>query len=605
MSADSGPGNREVAHRIFAAEFDDATLSYSESDEERAPNFVVTPTGARVNRLFAVGVLTEVESVNDETLRGRVVDPTGAFVTYAGQYQPDEQSFLGRTTPPAFVAMAGKARTFEPEDSDMVYTSVRPESLSEVDADTRDRWTVSAAENTLHRIAVFAAALESGLTGDQLRAALEAAGVDDTLAAGIPKAIEHYGTTEGYLEAVRSLAVEALEQVGGDRSSVGSLDVAPHERGPADLGPLPDVDLDLTVPDGMAVEADAPEDAVDAADDAGLAADADDLGSFDDDVDETPSVDDEPASVPDDESAEPVADTDEPADAVSADPESDSATADETETEAPDAEAADAVDAPADAGEPGAADSPDTEPAGDDSSARTVAAEASEPAAEADSATDEPAEIPAAAAEDDLGDADSDLGDFDAGDDFGGSTADEPTADDEDDEDDDLGDFDVEEDDALTEEERQEVEAEFGTDFSTGSEVGSPGEAGIDVPSSEEELEELEAETDAEPADTEPAGGEPAVDPEPEPAAAETSEPEETEPAADADDEPAEDVDIDAAVLDAMSDLDDGDGAEREKVVAAVVSDTGADPGAVKDAIQDALMSGQCYEPADGMLKAI
>ena len=91
--SDDGPGAREVAHRVFAAEFDDASLSYSESDEERAPNYVVSPTGARVTRLFPAGVLTEVERVNDETRRGRVVDPSGAFVTYAGQYQPEAQAF--------------------------------------------------------------------------------------------------------------------------------------------------------------------------------------------------------------------------------------------------------------------------------------------------------------------------------------------------------------------------------------------------------------------------------------------------------------------------------------------------------------------------------
>ena len=75
MSADSGPGNREVAYRVFAAEFEDSTISHSESDEERAPNYVITPTGARANRLFVVGVLTEVEQVNEDMLRGRVVDP--------------------------------------------------------------------------------------------------------------------------------------------------------------------------------------------------------------------------------------------------------------------------------------------------------------------------------------------------------------------------------------------------------------------------------------------------------------------------------------------------------------------------------------------------
>ncbi len=159
---DSGPGRREVAHRLFAAEFDDADLSYSESDEERAPNYVVTPTGARVNRLFLVGALTELEQVNDDVLRARVVDPTGPFVSYAGQYQPDELAFLEAADPPMFVAVTGKARTFQPDDSDRVFTSVRPESISEVDADTRDRWVVQAAEQTVSRIGQMASAKQAG-----------------------------------------------------------------------------------------------------------------------------------------------------------------------------------------------------------------------------------------------------------------------------------------------------------------------------------------------------------------------------------------------------------------------------------------------------------
>ena len=244
-SDDTAPGTREVAHRIFAAEFDDADLEHSESDEERAPNYVVTPTGLRVNRLFAVGVLTEVESVNEQTLRGRVVDPTGAFVTYAGQYQPDEAAFLDRTTPPAFVALTGKARTFQPEDSDMVYTSVRPESLATVDAGTRDRWVVSAAAATLRRVAVFAEALVMEERGDRLRARLADAGVPAALAAGIPLAIDHYDTGHRYLEAARTLAVDALEVVADEREEVRALSVDPGERGGADLGPLPDVPYDF------------------------------------------------------------------------------------------------------------------------------------------------------------------------------------------------------------------------------------------------------------------------------------------------------------------------------------------------------------------------
>lgn len=228
---DDGPGRREVAYRLFAAEFDDATLEHAESDRERAPNYVITPTGARVNRLFVVGVLTEVEPVSDEVRRARVVDPTGAFVLYAGQYQPDERAFLERAEPPAYVAVTGKARTFRPDDADRVFTSVRPESISVVDADARDRWTVDAAERTLERIQTMATALALEESGSALRDALEADGVDAGHADGITLAIDHYGTTPTYLAAVRRLAIDTTRLVAGDLDEVAPLDVNPDEAG--------------------------------------------------------------------------------------------------------------------------------------------------------------------------------------------------------------------------------------------------------------------------------------------------------------------------------------------------------------------------------------
>ncbi len=230
MSADD-PSQREVAHRLFAAEYDDADYSYSESDEERAPNYVVTPTGARVNRLFVVGVLTEVTRVNDDMLRGRVADPTGAFVVYAGQYQPDEQAVLEQTEPPAFVAVTGKANTFQPEDGDTVYTSIRPESINAVDAETRDRWTVQTAEQTLSRVHHAATALSTGVTGDRLRERLTDQAVDPDRADGITRALTHYGTTPAYLAGLRDLALDAARVVAGRRDEVQELSVTPDEPG--------------------------------------------------------------------------------------------------------------------------------------------------------------------------------------------------------------------------------------------------------------------------------------------------------------------------------------------------------------------------------------
>jgi RPA family protein len=245
-SGQSGAGRREVAYRLFAAEYDDADLSYSESNEDRAPNYVVTPTGARINRLFVVGVLTEVEAVSDDVLRARVVDPTGAFVLYAGQYQPDEQAFLDGAEVPTFVAVTGKARTFQPEDSERVFTSVRPESINEVTADTRDRWTVQTAEQTLVRVGHVATALSLDRQDDGVRDALVAEGVDKGLAAGVALALNHYETSPAYLEAVREMALDAARLVAGDVDAVEPVSVAPDAPG--------DVDIDALAGGGEAAE---------------------------------------------------------------------------------------------------------------------------------------------------------------------------------------------------------------------------------------------------------------------------------------------------------------------------------------------------------------
>jgi RPA family protein len=539
--SDDGPGTREVAHRVFAAEFDDASLSYSESDEERAPNYVVTPTGARVNRLFVAGVLTEVERVNDETSRGRVVDPSGAFVTYAGQYQPDEAAFLSQTEPPAFVALTGKARTFEPDDGDRVFTSVRPERLSEVDAATRDRWVVSAAEATLDRLAVVERALESTLRGDDLRDALAAAGVPAALAAGIPLAFDHYGTGSAYVESVRQLAVDALELVAGERDDVRAPSIEPDATGTVEIGPLPETAIRIGT------------DATDVTTEAATETAADP----DVDVDEAESIGESAVGV---EGA--VTETE--------------AGAPET---APETEAAESEAADLDATEGAVTDV-------DDASSATDPTPASSPTtdtAEGDDGLDELDE----------------LGDFDAGLDDGPTASEEGSTGASD-----TGDGELFQ---LDDDEREEIEAEFGTDFATGAEVDEPGAADIDVPGPDEVRVETGA-TDAGAAVTDDAGDTAASTTDTDTGADSTATAPantDTDSAADNADAGAPAVDLEDAVVEAMSSLDDGDGADREAVVEQVVDEHGAEPDAVEDAIQDALMSGKCYEPGEGVLKAI
>ncbi|ADD06635.1 rpa-associated protein [Natrialba magadii ATCC 43099] len=607
---DEIPG-REIAYRLFAAEYDDAEFSYAESDEERAPNYVVSPTGARLNRMFAVGTLTEITSVNDEMLRARIVDPTGAFVVYAGQYQPEALAVLEQLAPPAFIAVSGKARTFEPEDGDRVYTSIRPESIAEVDAATRDRWVVSTAEQTLDRIGTYAEAATVDAHGDALTDALHEAGVESGLAAGIPLAQDHYGTTPAYLAALRDCATEAVEVVADERDEVSGFSIQPDASGSGDvafdtltsLAAVDGQDLDL---EAHTPTAPAETGATDEAGEQDPEPEPEPIAATADASDETAAAagtattsEPETAAVEFDESAGDSSTS--PADA-----EDESGTAVEAETESE--------------SEPESASVPESE---SESELEAEAESESEPVAETESEIDsesdsesepEPESEPAPEGEAEAAaDSDDALGDFDGGD---------------------PGMYEMDE------EEREQIEDEFGTEFTTGAEVDEPGEADIDVPSDGDDTSDEpepasdesptgEASTAADdelgepPASTvdDDAADEPAADTNDETDEAdETVEPDETADAeSDADqtesdsddasdepaDEPAEDVDLQEYVVDTMQDLDDGTGADRTELVDTVAADTGASEADVEDAIQDALMGGQCYEPDDETLKAI
>ena len=151
---------REVARRAFASEFNDAGYTFKESDDERAPVYLLLPTGQRANRVFIVGTLTETEDVGEDSeyWQGRLVDPNGdTFFMYAGQYQPDAASMLRELEPPAYVSVVGKPRTYETDEGE-VNVSVRPESITTVDEATRDRWVVETAERTIERLNAFEAA---------------------------------------------------------------------------------------------------------------------------------------------------------------------------------------------------------------------------------------------------------------------------------------------------------------------------------------------------------------------------------------------------------------------------------------------------------------
>ena len=593
---------REVAYRLFADEFAQSTFSYAESDDDRAPQYLVAPTGARMNRVFVVGVLTETEEVSDGVLRARIVDPTGAFVCYAGQYQPDALAFFERAEPPTFVALTAKTRTFEPEGADRIFTSLRPEQVNEVTAGTRDSWIVETAEQSLERAALTAQALSLPERGEDLRARLADAGLEPGLAAGIPRAIAEYDVTTDYLAAVQEMALEAVEVLTGDSESVESLAGAPSEASPGE------------VKTGFASVTLSPP----------AAARGTEIGG----QDETPKIeqDDEPET-PDEPDA-----SDTTTDAIDAGDE-DASGVDAASVE----ESISGSDRAAEDG--AAATGSGTDPAEDVEPRANEVADASTDGAahSAEGSTDseeidEPVESEGAEEGTETTPADS----LDTETLTDGETAPEAAAE---------GDADGTEEDELYElsdEERAEVEENFDVGFESGAEIGSPeetpdiepeAEAAESEPEADEEHAEVEASgADVEAPDEPPAGertvedtgdaesaglpsddAEDTTDGDAEPAEtaveAETTaaptDPDEDGTASE-DEAPGDDgSDPEDLVVETLRELGDGESVPRSDLVAAVEDRHDLSEAEIEDAIQAALLGGRCFESGADALKPI
>jgi len=181
---------REAAWRIFASEYNDSSVEIK-GEGDMAPSYIVTPLGAKVNRVFVIGVLTDVENVSEggDLVRAHISDPTGVFTLYSGSYQKEVTDALADIQAPAFVAVVGKVRTYKPEDGDTIYVSIRPEHVMEVDANVRDKWILETCKNTKDRIE---AVLEAMKMDESNEYELRKLGFSKDLSEGIVAALKSY-----------------------------------------------------------------------------------------------------------------------------------------------------------------------------------------------------------------------------------------------------------------------------------------------------------------------------------------------------------------------------------------------------------------------------
>lgn len=211
---------REVAKRIFAKEFEacrelkKSAIHDSEISDPKSPNLLISPLGLILNRIFVVGVITELDSIGteNEMWKARIVDPTGAFTVYAGQYQPEASIFFSTVQIPAFIALTGKARLYEPEPGS-VFVSIRTEEANVVDEEIRSRWVIDTAEQTVERVEIFSDALDSGYSGEELKRYMLGKGISPELAEGIYIALERERAPQEFVKLLRASIREGLKSL--------------------------------------------------------------------------------------------------------------------------------------------------------------------------------------------------------------------------------------------------------------------------------------------------------------------------------------------------------------------------------------------------------
>jgi hypothetical protein len=211
---------RQTAWRVFAGEYNDSTFEIK-GEGEMTPSYIVTPLGAKVNRLFIVGVLTDVENVSEggDLVRAHISDPTGVFTLYSGQYQQEVTDALSNVEVPAFVAVIGKTRTYTPEEG-MLYVSVRPEKIMEVNAEVRDRWIIETCKNTKDRIE---ATFEAMKMSERNIEGLRKLGYNQELSEGILLALKNYGEVD--LNKYIALIQESLQYLVPGKEKLPDLSV--------------------------------------------------------------------------------------------------------------------------------------------------------------------------------------------------------------------------------------------------------------------------------------------------------------------------------------------------------------------------------------------
>lgn len=151
------------AVRMFATEIHESDYHFKENDEEKAPEFLLLPTGGKASRVSMAGTLSAIEDVSGPDSdhpfwKATLHDRTEEFSVVAGQYNEEASRAMQEAAnrddvPPAYAIVTGKTSEYRPDDDEgTVIVNVQAERFSLVDREEYETWVMNAVENTLSRI---------------------------------------------------------------------------------------------------------------------------------------------------------------------------------------------------------------------------------------------------------------------------------------------------------------------------------------------------------------------------------------------------------------------------------------------------------------------
>jgi uncharacterized protein len=145
---------REPAWRLLAGELE-TSVEEERGEGERAASYVLSPIGARMNRVLLAGTLGPAESAGKDPAqpfwRARFTDPSGSVTVTAGSFQPRALGQLQTFTSPSGALVVGKPHLFHTRDGTTI-ASVRAEEIRAVDANELRTLQLEAALATLTRV---------------------------------------------------------------------------------------------------------------------------------------------------------------------------------------------------------------------------------------------------------------------------------------------------------------------------------------------------------------------------------------------------------------------------------------------------------------------